>query len=56
MSAVIDELRLEPERYRALRSRALVRSVLLREADRQRVTLITGRGANILPVCGRRSG
>jgi hypothetical protein len=37
MSAVIDELRLEPERYRALRSRALVRSVLLGEADRQRV-------------------
>jgi hypothetical protein len=42
MSAVIDELRLEPERYRALRSRALVRSVLLREADRQRVTTHPG--------------
>lgn len=37
-SAVLDELRLDPERYAALRAEALQRAVLLREADRRRVS------------------
>jgi hypothetical protein len=36
-SAVLDELRLEPDRYAAHRAEALQRAVLLREADRRRI-------------------
>ncbi len=37
-AAVIDELRLDPDRYAAVRAEALQRAVLLREADRRRLS------------------
>lgn len=39
MAAIIDELRLDPELFVEIRSRALVRSILLAEADRRRVSV-----------------
>jgi hypothetical protein len=36
-AAVLDELRLDPDRYAACRSKALYRAVLLQEADRRRL-------------------
>jgi hypothetical protein len=48
VSAILDELRLEPERYAACRSKALQRAVLLREADRRGLAAAPGGKRQIL--------